>query len=136
MNAPTPQHPFKSQSFVHSLGFALHGLRAVVSTERNFRTHIIMAVLVIAGGWYFQVRLVEWAVLILCMSLMMVIEALNTAIEYLVDMLAENRYNEKAKMVKDIAAGACLISAVGVAMAGFLIFWPYLLIIFKKFIYS
>jgi diacylglycerol kinase len=127
MNAPTPQHPFKSRSFFHSLGYALNGLRAVFRTERNFRTHTIMTVIVTVLGFYLQVRPLEWAILILCMLMMMTVEALNTAIEYLVDMIVGGAPNEKAKLVKDISAGACLTTAVGVGLAGAIIFSPYIL---------
>ena len=127
MNMPTPQHPFKSRSFLHSLSFALNGLRAVFQTERNFRSHLAIAVAVASAACVFQVSLPEWGVLIVCMTLMVTVEALNTAIEYLVDMLTGQEYNEKAKLVKDISAGACLMTAVGVALAGAVIFTPHIL---------
>lgn len=126
MNAPTPQHPFKSRNFFHSLGFALNGLKAVFDTERNFRTHTVITVLVSVAAWYFHVSPIEWAILIFCMMLMMTVEVLNTAIEYLVDMIVGGAPNEKAKFVKDIAAGACLITAIGVAFIGSFIFLPHL----------
>lgn len=126
MTPSTPQHPFKSKSFLHSLGYALNGIKTVLQTERNFRTHTVLTILVIILGFYFHVKSLEWAVLILCISLMLVVESLNTAIEYLVDIWAEGIYSEKAKLVKDIAAGACLISAVGTAVTGIIIFFPYI----------
>jgi diacylglycerol kinase len=126
MTPSTPQHPFKSKSFLHSLGYALNGIKTVLQTERNFRTHTVLTILVIILGFYLRVSSMEWVVLILCISLMLVVEALNTAIEYLVDIWAEGIYNEKAKLVKDIAAGACLISAVGTAITGSIIFLPYI----------
>lgn len=125
-NIPTPQHPFKSRSFLHSLGYALNGLKSAFRSERNFRTHTVMTIVVSVTGLYFQVKAVEWAILIFCMTLMMAVEALNTALEYLVDLWADGVFNEKAKLVKDIAAGACLITAVGVGLTGLLIFLPYL----------
>jgi diacylglycerol kinase len=126
MKAPNPQHPFKSRNFLHSLGYAFNGLKATFLTERNFRTHmaIILVVILIAG--FFQVKPIDWAILIFCMTLMVVIETLNTALEYLVDMWAAGVYNEQAKLVKDIAAGACLVTAIGVALTGCIIFLPYI----------
>ena len=85
---------------------------------------IILVVILIAT--FFQVKLIEWAILIFCMTLMVAVETLNTALEYLVDMWAANVYNEQAKLVKDIAAGACLVTAIGVALTGGLIFLPYI----------
>jgi diacylglycerol kinase len=126
MHVPPPQHPFKSPSFLHSMGYALNGLKSVFRSERNFRTHTVMTVIVSGTAVYFQVSPLEWGVLILCMTLMMAVESLNTALEYLVDIWADGVYNEKAKLVKDIAAGACLITAVGVALTGFAIFLPHI----------
>lgn len=127
----SPQHPFKSKSFWHSLGYALSGLRLVLGSERNFRTHVLMSALVVGAGWYFQVTRMEWVALLLCMALMMAVEALNTSIEYLVDMLAGAEYNETAKRVKDISAGACLVTASGITIAGLLVFLPHLLAAIK-----
>lgn len=127
MNQPDQQHPYKSKHFFSSMGYALQGIRSVILTERNFRAHMIIAVLVAVAAWFFEVSLQEWAVLALCMAMMMTVEALNTSLEYLVDMLSGSQYSEKAKAVKDISAGACLISAIGVAVAGTIIFIPHLL---------
>lgn len=126
MKASTPQHPFKSRSFLHSLGYALNGLQSAFRSERNFRAHTAMIVVVSGVGIYFRVSFIEWAILIFCMTLMVAVETLNTALEYLVDMWAGGVYNEKAKLVKDIAAGACLVTAAGVALSGFMIFLPYI----------
>lgn len=126
MSPPSQQHPFKSRSFLHSLGYALNGLKSAFRSERNFRTHVVMTVVVSVSGAYFQVSPIEWAMLIFCMTLMMAVETLNTALEYLVDMWADGVFNEKAKLVKDIAAGACLITAVGVALTGLIVFLPHI----------
>jgi diacylglycerol kinase len=126
MKAPTPQHPFKSRNFLHSLGYAFNGLKATFLTERNFRTHMAIILVVILIACFFQVKPIDWAILIFCMTLMVVIETLNTALEYLVDMCAAGVYNEQAKLVKDIAAGACLVTAIGVALTGCIIFLPYI----------
>jgi diacylglycerol kinase len=126
MNQPTPQHPFKSKSFIHSLGYACNGLKSALNSERNLRTHTALTIMVLAAGVYYRVSRWEWAILLLCITLMVAVELLNTALEYLVDMLVDGRHNHNAKMVKDIAAGACLITAIGTAITGFLIFLPYL----------
>jgi len=125
MNQPTPQHPFKSRSFIHSLGYACEGLWSAFNTERNLRTHAALTILVIATGLYLQINRWEWTILLLCITLMVAVELLNTALEYLVDMLVDGKHNHHAKQVKDIAAGACLITALGTGITGLLIFLPY-----------
>lgn len=132
MHDAKPQHPFKSKSFLHSLGYALNGIKTVLQTEPNFRTHTVLTVLVTAAGLYFHVTHTEWALLILCTTLMLVVEALNTAIEYMVDIWAEGYYSERAKLVKDIAAGACLMTALGTTITGIIIFLPHISIYVQK----
>lgn len=126
MNQPTPQHPFKSKSFIHSLGYACNGLKSALNSERNLRTHLVLTLLVIAIGIHYRVSRWEWAILLLCITIMVAVELLNTALEYLVDMLVDGQHNHNAKLVKDIAAGACLLTALGTGLTGFLILLPYL----------
>lgn len=127
MNQPTPQHPFKSRRFFNSLTCALTGLTSTFQSERNFRIHLVLTGLVTVAGFYFHVSRIEWVLLALCITLMLSVEVLNTAIEYLVDIWADGAYRERARQVKDIAAGACLLTALGTAVTGLLIFLPYLL---------
>lgn len=118
---------YKSKSFRQSLYYAMDGLRSVLRTERNFRTHVLIALLVTGAGFFFHISRLEWVLLILCMAVMMAVEALNTAIEVLADAFSEGEYSEPAKRVKDIAAGACLLAATGVAASGIIVFLPYML---------
>lgn len=128
MPTPTPpEHPFKSRSFWHSMGYALSGLKSTFCTERNFRTHLLLAVLISVLAAYLQVSFIEWAILILCMTVMIALETLNTALEYLVDLWADGAFRERAKLVKDIAAGACLVTAFGVGLSGSCVLLPHIL---------
>ncbi len=122
-----PEHPFKSRSFWHSLGYALNGLKSTFYTERNFRTHLLLTILISLLATYLQVSPIEWAILILCMTLMIAMETLNTALEYLVDLWADGAFRQRAKRVKDIAAGACLVTAVGVGLSGACVLLPHIL---------
>lgn len=128
MPKPTPpEHPFKSRSFWHSMGYALHGLKSTFRTERNFRTHLFLAVLIGLLAAYLQVSAIEWSILILCMTIMIATETLNTALEYLVDLWTDGSFRQRAKLVKDIAAGACLVTAFGVGLSGFCVLMPHIL---------
>lgn len=126
----SPQR-FKAQNFGQSLGFALQGCQRALETERNFRIHLLIAVGVVAVGLYLQVNAMEWGILSLCMGLMMAVEALNTAVEYTVDLITGGIYHEKAKHAKDVAAAACLIMAISVAITGACIFIPHIWRVFN-----
>ncbi|MGE0200825.1 MAG: diacylglycerol kinase family protein [Candidatus Melainabacteria bacterium] len=116
-----------SPSTLHSFRYAWWGIQTVFATQRNFRTHLVIGSLVIAAGLLFQVTRTEWCLLLLCIGAMLTTEVLNTAIEFLVDALTLGQKEEAAKIVKDSAAAACLITAVFCTLVGVLVFWPYIL---------
>lgn len=85
--------------------------------ERNFQLHVLACVVVVALAVWVGCSPIEWAILLLTMGLVLVAEALNTAIETVVDLVSPE-FNTLAGHAKDVAAGAVLlaaITAVGVA---------------------
>ncbi len=127
MSERSPEHPFKSPDFQSSLRYAWQGLGQLVRQERNFQTHLALGAMAAGAGWLLALSRTEWVLLILCMTLMLAVEALNTAIEYAVDRLMGEQKSPEAARVKDVSAAACLLTAFGVALAGLLIFLPHLL---------
>ncbi len=111
---------------IRSFGFAFAGIGQMVRTERNAQIHFLAAVLVVIGGVLFRVSLLEWIALVLSMTLVLAFEAINSALEALVD-LASPHLHPLAKRCKDIGAGAVLIAAIGAAIVGGLVFIPKLL---------
>lgn len=106
------------QSFV----YAGRGIR-LVGSEPNMRIHVIVAILVVIFGFFFDISITEWISCLLCIGLVFSAEMINTAIENIVDLVSPN-YNELAAKAKDIAAGAVLISAIISVIIGLLIFLP------------
>jgi diacylglycerol kinase len=117
--------PYRSPHFLHSLRCALHGLGLALRVERNIRTHAVLACLAVALGVYVRLERVEWILLLLCIGLMLAVELLNTALEHLVDELVGDTLDERARRVKDISAGACLLTAFVVGVIGLLVFVPH-----------
>ncbi len=111
---------------IRSFGFAFAGIGQMIRTERNAQIHFLAAVLVVIGGVLFRVSLQEWIALVLSMTLVLAFEAINSALEALVD-LANPHFHPLAKRCKDISAGAVLIAAIGAAIVGALVFVPKLL---------
>lgn len=107
------------QSFV----YAGRGIFLLFSATPNARIHLAATVLVVAAGFYFRVSRLEWALLILSVTTVIAAEALNTALEQLTD-LASPGFHPLAGKAKDVAAGAVLLTALGAAMVGLLIFVP------------
>jgi diacylglycerol kinase (ATP) len=110
-----------------SFKYAWSGVRYAFITQRNFRIHTIIGTLAISLSVFLQLRPVEIAVICLTSGLVMTLELLNTAIESVVDLTVKQSYHELAKIAKDCAAGAVLVSALAsVLIAGVLLLPPLL----------
>lgn len=97
-------------AFGRGFGFAVRGLRRCFG-ERNFRFHLAAAVHVIPFARHFVNSTAEWCVLVLTVALVLALEAVNTAVERVVDLACPER-DECAAFAKDAAAGAVLIVAI------------------------
>ncbi|MBV9786587.1 MAG: diacylglycerol kinase family protein [Chloroflexi bacterium] len=98
----------------------------MLRTQRNAQIHTVATIVVVAAGWFFGVSAGEWIALILATALVLSLEALNTALEAVVDLVSPQPH-PLAKKAKDVAAGAVLIGAIGAALVGCIIFVPKLL---------
>lgn len=111
----------KNKKLSDSFRNAFNGIREAFIHERNMRIHLAATLLCIILGFVFCLDAVRWSLLFIAIGLVIVTELLNTAIEKLVDMITD-QYSKKAKVVKDIAAGAVLIAAAVAAILGVLVF--------------
>lgn len=113
-----------------SFKYAWAGLRYAFISQRNFRIHTVMGALAISSGVFLHLTAIEMAVIALTSALVLALELLNTAIESVVDLTVKQSYHELAKIAKDCAAGAVLISALGsLLVAGWLLLPPLLALI-------
>ena len=113
-----------------SFKYAWAGVTYAFQTQRNFRIHSVIGALAIGLSIFLHLRLVEMAVIGLTSGLVLVMELLNTAIESVVDLTVKQSYHELAKIAKDCAAAAVLVSAMAaVLVAGMLLFPPLLALI-------
>lgn len=106
-----------------SFKYAFDGLICVASAEANFQIHLAAAAAAVFLGFYLGISTTEWCLVLLCFAAVMSAEALNSAVERLTDLVSPARRPE-AGAVKDIAAGAVLVSAIMAAVVGGLIFFP------------
>ena len=104
---------------------AFSGLTIFFSETFHARVHLIAALAVMCLGLYFSISSQEWIAIVLCIALVFSLEAVNSAIEYTVD-LACMEENELAKKAKDVSAGAVLVSALFSCIIAAIIFIPYL----------
>ena len=108
---------------IRSFGYAIEGIVYLVKSQHNAWIHLIITVLVIGMGFWLQIGRNEWALLALAMMGVWMGEAVNTAVEAIVDMVMPE-FHPLAKIAKDVAAGGVLLSAVAAAIVGLLILGP------------
>lgn len=104
--------------------YAFYGIRIGFRTQIHIKLHVAAAFLVVVLGVLFEVSRLEWALLFLSMGLVISAEYLNTALEWLTDMVSP-AYHPLAGQVKDAAAAAVLVAAAAAALVGLIVFWPY-----------
>jgi diacylglycerol kinase (ATP) len=92
------------QSFRH--GGA--GVGFMLRTQQNAWIHLLMTLIVCLAGFWFRISAADWRWLTIAITLVWAAEAMNTAFEYLCDVVSPEFHVSVAK-AKDIAAGAVLI---------------------------
>ena len=112
-----------------SFTFAFAGLAYLVRTQSNFWVHLMAALLVVALATLLGLRGADLAVLALAIGLVLVLEALNTALEALVD-LASPEIHPLAKVAKDVAAAAVLLAALTAVVVALAVLLPRLFAFF------
>ena len=120
-------YSFKKQ--MKSFTFAWKGILTCAGHEQNITFHLLAAIAVIVAGFIFHITHIEWMVVMLCIGSVIAAELFNSAIERLVDLVSPER-NRIAGEVKDIAAGAVLVTAIAAATVGLIVFLPYILALF------
>lgn len=117
---------WKNQNFFKAMKNSINGILYTLKKERNIKIQIIISILVIIFGFLFKLNLTEWLILTITIFIVIIAELVNTAVEVTVDLITEE-YNEKAKIAKDISAGAVLMSAINSIIVGIIIFCPKLI---------
>jgi diacylglycerol kinase len=108
-----------------SFGFAFKGLATLIRTQPNARIHVLATVIVVIAGCYFPLQPSEWLWLIGAMAGVWITEAINTALEFLTDLVSPD-YHPLAGHAKDVAAAAVLLAAITAVLIGLIIFVPHI----------
>lgn len=113
----------KSNNRWHSFTCAVDGLIHTLRTEPNTRIELAAAAVVAAAGIWLRIEPVDWALLALTIGLILALEAVNSSIEAVVDLVSPE-YHELARIAKDCAAGAMLFAVLGSLGVAAAIFGP------------
>ena len=115
--------PFSITRRIKSFCFAIEGIITFFKTQHNAWIHSLALIIVVVLGFVLKVSDNQWCILSLAIALVFITEMVNTAIEFLTDIVSPD-YNLKAKKVKDVAAGAVFIASTAAVVIGVIIFLP------------
>ena len=107
--------------FFRSFNYAFQGLVHVFRHQRNMRIHFALAVAVLVGSLFFRLTRMELAAVCIAIALVFIAELLNTALEAAVDLFTAS-YDPRAKIAKDVAAGAVLVAAINSVVVAYFVF--------------
>jgi diacylglycerol kinase len=124
MTAPLP-HPFSVRAKLLAIRYAWQGIDYMLRTQVNAWIQIAIALVVTAAGVAFGLTPLEWVACVLGMAAVWAAEALNTAIEAVVDLASPGRH-PLAGRAKDVAAGAVLVTVGAAGLVALLVFGPHL----------
>ncbi len=123
----------KKESFLinrlKSVRYAYNGAYYLCKTERSIKIQLVIAVLVTIAGFYFQISKSEWLFQIAMIGLVMSMEGVNTAIEYIADFVHPELHASIGR-IKDIAAGAVFIASVAATITAIIIYYPKIALLF------
>ncbi len=113
----------RQPSFFRSVAHAWSGLVYMFFTQRNARLHLIGALAAIALATWLRIDSTRWAILVLTIGAVCAGETINTTVEALVDLLSPE-WHERAKVAKDVSAGAVLLLAITAIAVGLVVLGP------------
>ena len=111
----------KQQNLVESFNSAMEGFIYVFKTQRNMRLHFLIGLSALLLGIFLNFTYIELIILCLTITFVLFAEMFNTALEHTIDIVKEE-FHPLARIVKDISAGAVLLSAMSAVVVGYMLF--------------
>ncbi len=106
----------------HHISFknAFAGLWWAITTQPNFRVHLILSLIAVSLGWYLEISGIEWSIIVFTIVLGLGAEMVNTSLEAMTDLITR-KWEKEAKIAKDVAAGMMLTIAFGALVVAYLV---------------
>ncbi|MCM8790151.1 MAG: diacylglycerol kinase [Candidatus Omnitrophica bacterium] len=111
----------QTKHFIESFNAAVEGFIYVLKTERNMRFHFLAALFFILLGIYLNFTATEILILTTTIALVLAAEMINTTTELIVDMI-KSEFHPLARVIKDVAAGVVLLTAINAVIVGYVLF--------------
>jgi len=122
--------PKQKRSWPEKFGHAVRGVLIAVRGQSSFVIHVVATVLVIVAGVLLRISSIEWCLLVLSIAVVMAAELLNSGIERLAAAVT-GEFDERIRDALDLAAGAVLLTALGAAVVGGIVFVNRILVLFS-----
>lgn len=119
-----------NKNFIEAWKNAFSGIAHGFKTQRNLRVQLLAGIIVTILGIVLKISFAEWAILMLAVFLVLATEMMNTAVEAVVDLVTEE-YSPKAKIAKDVAAGAVVLTAINAVIVSYFLFAEKIIQLFK-----
>mgnify|MGYP001039322702 CR=1 FL=1 len=113
------------RNWIISANHAIEGILHAAKNQRHVRYHLIVAVIVLFLGYSLGITRLEFVAIAICVMIVLLAELFNSIVEMIVDRLSPE-VSDFARTVKDMAAGAVLLVAIGSALVGYVILFPYI----------
>lgn len=110
---------------IKSFGYALNGIAAFFSKEKNGQIQAAVGLAAVTAGFYYNISSVDWCILIICIAIVLAFEMMNSALEKICN-LVNHEIHPAVKIIKDVSAAAVLVAAFGAVASGIIIFIKYL----------
>nr|WP_240961623.1 diacylglycerol kinase family protein [Nonlabens sp. Ci31] len=112
-----------------AMGYAFKGALILLRTEASIQVQTAIAIIMTIAGFYFEITATEWIAQTLCIGLIMGLEGMNTTAEAIADFIHPD-FHKKIGHIKDIAAGAVVMTAIASTIVGLIIYVPYIKALF------
>lgn len=130
VSSPPPSQPVREElkrrdfrNFIASVRYSIEGFMAAVKHEPSFREDLLFAILLVPLAVWLPVNAVSTALMIASLFLIIIVELLNSAIEWIIDYLRPERH-PLAKRIKDMASAAVFLSYLNCITIWAIILWP------------
>ena len=123
---------FKSSSVWESISHAVHGLKLALHSQRNFVIEVIFSFFALGLAFLLKFSITDICIVIIMITIVLICELLNSAIEFTLDAVYKNNYSKLVEMAKDMSAGMVLLVAIMSVFVGIILYGSY---VFKLFFY-
>ena len=119
-----------SKNVFISFSYAFNGINYTFKNSRNFKIQVFFAFIAFSLGYFLQIDISGYLILIVTIFSVLILEILNTSIESLVDLVVNKKFSNLAKIVKDCSAGAVLLASINSVIIALYLFVPKIQLLF------